>query len=413
MDTGKVKLFLERIGIDQVEEPTLAFLRHIHQSHAATIPVENLDVVEGHLPLSLNVDDLFDKIVTRHRGGLSFEISVLLHDVLNSLGYDARLMSACHPRYGKDTDHAFLMVKTVDDESLWLVDVGYTEAPSAPLLFDQRVWQSDGHDSFTFAPLCDDRWNLMRRHKGEESLIYTFTTEERQVEDLKQQFDWFCTNSASRFTQGPFVSVDRADGRVTLSIDTVTNTYTEQQLRPVITTEEELHAVLREIFGIELDAQNGDLTTKRILAALGDDELDDAIIRAAVKRALDEASHLRFAHLVCDSDARGENTSFPDFVAQTRARMQEKLSETIASIPGSEDLFGGELLIMGINNFVQIDEARGYAPNKLVESVIKPFDPHVVICGEKAEKGWSLFRRKSTAEYLRAKLDCEIQAVSL
>ena len=52
-----------------------------------TVPYENLDIIRG-VPLSLDYNDLFEKIVTNHRGGYCFEINGFLGMFLRALGYE-------------------------------------------------------------------------------------------------------------------------------------------------------------------------------------------------------------------------------------------------------------------------------------------------------------------------------------
>ena len=70
----KIQLFLERIGLpnDTKIEKTLDFLKTVHYACVTTIAYENLDILKG-IPLSLEPEDIFEKIVIRKRGGYCFE----------------------------------------------------------------------------------------------------------------------------------------------------------------------------------------------------------------------------------------------------------------------------------------------------------------------------------------------------
>ena len=73
--------YLERIGLDN-EQTSLAT---VHRAHATTIVFESLDPSTGR-PVSLDVDDLTDKMVTRRRGGYCFEHNMLLKAALEATG---------------------------------------------------------------------------------------------------------------------------------------------------------------------------------------------------------------------------------------------------------------------------------------------------------------------------------------
>ena len=59
--------YLNRIGYSGPTQPTLDVLRAVHRQHLLSIPYENLDIHLGR-ELSLDLDTIFDKIVTRQRG---------------------------------------------------------------------------------------------------------------------------------------------------------------------------------------------------------------------------------------------------------------------------------------------------------------------------------------------------------
>ena len=422
MKPSQLEAYLSRIGLQVPEEPSLDALRRIQENHIYAIPVENLDIIKGRLPLSLEIDALADKVINRRRGGISFELNVLLADALKDLGYDVKLMSARHPKYGHEFDHAFLMVAIPGDEGMWLVDVGYTEGFRTPLLFDDRMWQGDGRDEYTFMRDTRDEevWQLLRRRSGEIDLVYSFKLREHEAQEYVEQCAWFCTNPESRFTQGPFVFIERPEGRICLSMDTVVNTFNGEQIRPVIENDEMERAVLREIFGIELSEadykgtdQSGKFTHKRVFAAIGDDAKQNAVIEESVRIALDEKAHLRFGHIVSETWREREETSFPMYVQAVRERLSDVVSQKLASMGVADELIGCELVVMGSNNHIgaTIDAPIGYAPHQLVESLIKPFNPDIVVCGASNKSRLRSFIQGSAADYLTSKLDCKVMQV--
>ena len=86
-----VEAYLARIGIDGAKEPTLAFLDELVYAHQCSVPFEDLDICEKHAEISLDIAALFDKIVTRRRGGYCFEQNALFASLLRALG------SRCRP----------------------------------------------------------------------------------------------------------------------------------------------------------------------------------------------------------------------------------------------------------------------------------------------------------------------------
>lgn len=445
MNNQQLAAYLTRIGLDAVPEPTLKALMSIQECHIYSIPVENLDILEGRVPLSLDIDDLYEKIVERRRGGISFELAVLLADALNTLGFEAVLASAVHPRFGNEFDHALILAKVPNESGTWLVDVGFTESPRTCLLLDGRMWQGDGRDEFRLKPVggelkangervravvkaaegtdeeasCSRAWQLVRRRNNAETLEYTFTAKPCSPQDYAERCAWFCQSSKSRFTQGPFVSIERPEGRVQLFLDTVRNTYTGEVLRPLIETQEDYEAVLREIFGIEVgDGEAADAgmsdARPRVFAAIADDDLLADVVRRAVDLAMKQGAHLRFGHIASEADQHDASLAFPAYVQKVREELGEKLDFVLDAMGAERELFGGELVVMGSNSSIgaTIDTPVNFAPAQLVESLIKPFGPASVVCGQTVKPRWALLLKGSTSDYLAKKLDCELVLVA-
>jgi arylamine N-acetyltransferase len=67
---------------------SLAYLSELQKYHLATVPFENLTLhYSKHHLLSLDPQDLFNKIVVRRMGGYCMEINAFFGDVLRSLGF--------------------------------------------------------------------------------------------------------------------------------------------------------------------------------------------------------------------------------------------------------------------------------------------------------------------------------------
>lgn len=424
MDRQQIECYMERIGLNGIEQADLETLRSMQEHHIYMVPVENLDIIEKRLPISLEIKDLYDKVVNRRRGGLSFELNLLFADALNSMGCQARLLSAKHPKYGYEFDHALILVEFPEDESQWIVDVGYIENFRTPLLFDSRIWQSDGRDAYTFRQDPEDQgvWRLIRRRHGKEEVIYSFTLTERSPHEYQNQCDWFCKNEKSRFTRGPYVSIERPEGRICLSYDTVENLYTQKPIRPVIENQQEYESALREIFGIETTSQDSldgglydqDNKRRRILAVLNDAPSDDALIERAVHLAHESNSHLRFVYAVDEFDRQDSSISFPTFVQMARDRMNVSLKEKLDALNDEDSIQGGELVVMGFNKAMRgatIDEPAGLTPQFISEMLIKPFNPDLVVCKQVKKSLLGRLFHSSASDYFKRNLTCHVEVI--
>src|SRR5215467_12534769 len=99
--------YLERIGRAAPAIADQAGLRDLHKAHLLAVPFENLSI---HLsePISLDEDDLIDKIVSRRRGGFCYELNGAFALLLRSLGADVARVAARiygHGRLSPPFDH--------------------------------------------------------------------------------------------------------------------------------------------------------------------------------------------------------------------------------------------------------------------------------------------------------------------
>ena len=79
MNTTERNLYLQRIGYEGETSVSLQCLEALMELHLRSVPFENLESYEeGRVP-SLEINDIYRKIVIRKRGGYCFELNKLLY----------------------------------------------------------------------------------------------------------------------------------------------------------------------------------------------------------------------------------------------------------------------------------------------------------------------------------------------
>ena len=118
--------YLNRIGIDEMPEPTRENLDKLIYAHLSHIPYENLEYcIEKKCP-DLTIGGLYNKLVIKRRGGYCFELNGLFYALLKELGYDVYPV-ACRMWIGLGQlpiGHRASIV-TIDGEK-YFADVGTT-----------------------------------------------------------------------------------------------------------------------------------------------------------------------------------------------------------------------------------------------------------------------------------------------
>jgi N-hydroxyarylamine O-acetyltransferase len=133
LSSSQLSRYFTRIGYTGGAAPSLTTLRDLHRAHLLAIPYENLDIHLG-VPLTLDADRMFAKLVDEHRGGWCYEMNGVFASVLQSLGFQVRLVAGTVGRarggWRAQGNHLVLIV-TLDRP--WIVDVGFGDGFLTPL----------------------------------------------------------------------------------------------------------------------------------------------------------------------------------------------------------------------------------------------------------------------------------------
>ena len=254
MDFEFIDGYLERIDLPLIPSVDPDSLMLLQTNHIRHVPFENLDIINKNLPLRLDVDSLWDKIVRRKRGGICFEQNILFANVLERLGFSVRRMAGHHPLYGRNEyDHMFLIVDFPDREESWISDVGFGYNNFAPVKFQTGIWQSDLRDMLRVDPMGHNVYDLVRRNAvGEEDVMYEFNMRVHTDDEYLPRCEYFSTAPDSFFNQGPIVSIDAIGGRMTLTENHLRYWQDGEEKLDEIRDEAHFAQILKDDFGIVL-----------------------------------------------------------------------------------------------------------------------------------------------------------------
>lgn len=250
----EVRAYLDRIGCDVPADGSVECLARLQECHLHKVPYENFDIL-NRVPISLHTDAIYDKIVTRRRGGYCFELNALFGWLLRELGYSVTDLFA---RFWRDEPnpppkrrHHVLLV-TVGEES-YLCDVGVGGiVPRRPIRMEEGLEQQQGDECYRMEKDDYFGWVLCERKRGEWNRIYSFTEEPQLPGDFVMASYW-CENSPdSIFIQNPMVAIRTAEGRNTIAGDEF-RIFTADGVRTLVPqTKEAYNEALRTYFGIDL-----------------------------------------------------------------------------------------------------------------------------------------------------------------
>ena len=238
--------YMRLLGLRPDTRPSVESLAQLQLQHLYTVPFENLSIHCGE-PIVLEQQALWNKIVTRRRGGFCFELNGAFAGLLSALGFDVTLLSAQvfdHGEPGPPLDHLALRV---DLDEPWLVDVGFGRFARRPVPLNSRDRHTD--DEADIHIVDTDHGDLDVYFDG--AAAYRLDPKPRRLTDF-DAMAWYHSHSpASPFTGRVSCSVATPDGRVTVSgnrlITTVDGDRTERTLNNA-----DVVAAYRRYFGISL-----------------------------------------------------------------------------------------------------------------------------------------------------------------
>lgn len=247
--------FLDRIGYRGPVVPTAEALRAIHRAYLLTVPYENLDLhMEPRRALSLDVAQVYDKIVNGRRGGWCYEMNGLLAWALREMGFAVTLLGSAvgrreNPAAMEDT-HILLKVVVPDaPDEAWLADVGFGNAFLEPLPL--RAGESV-QEGFVYRLAQDPmgRWWFTNQVHGGAG--FDFSLRPFEMNEFAAPCEWLQTAPESGFVRVTVCHRHVPGAIVTLRALTLTTVTGTERTDRVIGSYDDYATVLRDGFGLAL-----------------------------------------------------------------------------------------------------------------------------------------------------------------
>jgi N-hydroxyarylamine O-acetyltransferase len=247
-----VSRYLDRINYHSALDVSVETLFAVHRAHLCAIPFENLDIHLGR-PILLEQDLLLTKIVDERRGGFCYELNGAFSWLLQSLGFEVELLSACVSgeggEFGPPFDHMALIVKL---DLRWLADVGFGDSFREPLLLDSREEQIQDEEAYR---LIEDEGGLVLSRRAAESWKpqYRFSLRGYQLRDFEGMCRYHQTSPDSIFTRKRTCTIATARGRNTITGRRLIQTLGGMRQELELESAGQYAGALRRLFGVDLN----------------------------------------------------------------------------------------------------------------------------------------------------------------
>lgn len=249
-----VEKYLERIGFKGKLDGSLRTLSELQEAHCHTVPYENLDILRKR-DISLNINDIYNKVVLKRRGGYCFELNALFGWLLRELSYQVTDYFARFLRGEEGIPmRRHHVLKVVVDGEAYLCDVGVGgPVPFRPVKMVEGLEQQQRDECYRMQKDPFLGWVLQEKHHGEWRAIYSFTEEPQLPVDFVAT-NFYCQYSPdSIFNKQAMVSIRTREGRITVAGNEF-RIFTRDGVQTFVPqNEEEFNFALKKYFGIVLD----------------------------------------------------------------------------------------------------------------------------------------------------------------
>lgn len=246
--------YLSRIGLGGQEfNADFDSLRLLQKSHLLAVPFENLDI-HWKRPIVVDTKKFYEKIVSEKRGGFCYELNGLLNELLVSLGFKTRLISARvfnGTEHGPEYDHAAIIVTIGDEE--YLADVGFGDFTAEPLRFVLDNEQQDATGTFVIRRFDDEYLEIAKRDGDGWKSQYIFKDIARNLSEFSEMCDFQQYSPDSHFTKGKVCSLMTEKGRKTLTDKSFIVTVNGKKTDKPVDSEDEFSVTLQREFGITIE----------------------------------------------------------------------------------------------------------------------------------------------------------------
>ena len=248
-----LEAYLERISVFRGAEfgPTAETLRLLQKQHLLRVPFENLDI-HWNRPIVLDVERFFQKIVVEERGGFCYELNGLFNELLRSLGFRTRIVSARvadgSGNFTPEYDHAALIVTIGELE--YLADVGFGAFSAEPLRLVADLEQDDSTGVYSIRRFDDGYLEGARKEDGDWKSEYIFKPFGKDFSEFTERCDFQQYSPDSHFRKGKLCSLMTEDGRKTLTDKSFVVTENGQRHEAPVESETLFNELLLREFGI-------------------------------------------------------------------------------------------------------------------------------------------------------------------
>lgn len=191
----QIQQYLRKLHLPALPRRNSASLSLLQQLHKLSIPYDNSDLI-NQIPLSLQTDALYQKLVNQGKGGIGLELNLLFYDLLTDAGFHVDCFCARLIEGDKLSLRLHPILKISTEEGAFLCDVGYPGECSRTALRLLEDWpQEDGIGRYRFTKSAAQGWTLWQQFGNQDWLpLYCFAEDLYTREDF-EAIAYYCSHA--------------------------------------------------------------------------------------------------------------------------------------------------------------------------------------------------------------------------
>ena len=213
----QLQAYFDRIGFSGRARADLDTLGQLLRCHAFSVPFENLDVQLGY-PLTIAIEDAYEKIVHRGRGGWCYEQNGLFGWALGAIGFRVTRLAAAVMREERGptatANHLTLGVEIPGSATIYLADVGFGGSMVTPIRLEEGE-HVQAPFRLGLERLGDGHWRFWE-DAGDGVFSFDFRNEAADEAALAHRCDFLQTDPSSGFVQSLVAQIRLARSHKTL-----------------------------------------------------------------------------------------------------------------------------------------------------------------------------------------------------
>lgn len=248
----KIQQYLNRIGFTGKAKPDLETLEKLLCCHLEQVPFENLDCYQNPHPMSLKLEDLYEKVVLRKRGGICFELNGLFLWLLECIGFDVypilvRIQMGSEKL--EPISHEAIIV-TLDGKKYYC-DVGFGgPAPKGLVCLNDQQNQTIAGKQYRVVPNGSE-YEIHRWYNEKWEILFSFVDLPAAQEDFEILMYYFSSYPKSEFVRCLLLNLCLPDGSLALTDNQFTRRDGEKVTQVMLNNHQELVDVIRDCFHLE------------------------------------------------------------------------------------------------------------------------------------------------------------------